>query len=664
MSCDASTNNVVSNLEKWNQAKTGGQDASPYEKEIANLLQQEYTLLSSQAKNSDPNRLNEVRERVNADLARQSANCNMPAMELVEQNGELVVTTSTGKTGFRVKIDEYQDSPTVTREQANAKSQSAANFALQITKFGDAPQTMKMDAVQQPCDPPATHSDVRASKPSDTHPQAPPRKAMPRYIPGERPIAGDDKLSQSDLHPIMERDHHNNMVYKFKDGSSVKFDQEQPPRVRELTNTRGERISLSYRGSSASASGFIMTDKNGSVMESGFKGLHDREWNVDTHGASWKVKELFRGARITDVGITEDYQLCMRDRSGNFLEQRRDGDVLKRDSRGRVTSEVTKVDRTTNFSYRGKETVPTTYTIEDAGGALIEHGVRKENSWKVYRPKQGTTSMHPDDLTNSENLVRNPADKVTSIRVNHRNGNAVMVHSNGDRSWRPSDDERLWRKTTGGAETIVHPRDNGKPEMHHFVSPDGVKTRYQYDARGSVLRISEHKPNGEVMKLSRADVSQDFVDQHGRRQKIEATHMADGSVRVNWLERNSQIVQRPVGSEVHEFMAKDGRRRVHSTVDTAGTKTEFDYNTATGEPVRMTISDVNGNTDVWTIESPIKSGIDNPVWKNKDGSKSFDGAVSVERDGSIKFTGRDGRQTVRTLRGVTLDVTPDPTIVR
>lgn len=140
--------------------------------------------------------------------------------------------------------------------------------------------------------------------------------------------------------------------------------------------------------------------------------------------------------------------------------------------------------------------------------------------------------------------------------------------------------------------------------------------------------------------------------------------MADGSVRVNWLERNSQIVQRPDGSEVHEFMAKDGRRRVHSTVDTAGTRTEFDYNTATGEPVRMRISDVNGNTDVWTIESPIKTGIDNPVWKNKDGSKSFDGAVSVERDGSIKFIGRDGRHTLRTLRGVTLDVTPDPTIVR
>ncbi|MBA3858361.1 MAG: hypothetical protein C0507_15760, partial [Cyanobacteria bacterium PR.3.49] len=589
MSCDASSNNVVSNLEKWNQAKTGGQDASPYEKEIAHLLQQEYTLLSSQAMNSDPNRLNEVREKVNADLARQSANCNMPAMELVEQNGELIVTTSTGKRGFNVKIDEYQDWLAFTPQQATAKAQSAANMALQVTRFGDAPQAITVDAQQKPCEPPATQSDSRGTTSSDTRPPVAPRKVMPKYIPGERPIAGDDKVPQNDLHPIMERDHRNNMVYKFKDGSSVKFDQEQPPRVRELTNTRGERISLSYRGSATSPSGFIMTDKNGSVMESGFKGLHDREWNVDTHGASWKVKEIFRGARITDVGVTEDFQLCMRDRSGNFLEQRRDGDVLKRDSRGRVTSEVTSVDRTTSFSYRGKETVPTTYTIEDGGGALIEHGVRKENAWKVYRPKQGTTSMHPDDLTNADNLVRNPADKVTSLRVNHRNGNAVMVHSNGDRSWRPSDDERLWRKTTGGAETIVHPRDNGKPEMQHFVSPDGVKTRYQYDDRGQVLRISEHKPNGEVIKLSRADVSQDFVDQDGRRQKIEATHMADGSVRVNWLERNSQIVQRPDGSEVHEFMAKDGRRRVHSTVDTAGTRTEFDYNTATGEPVRMTI---------------------------------------------------------------------------
>lgn len=646
MACDASSNSVVSNLEKWNEAKTSGQDAAPYEKEIAHLLQQEYTQLSAQAMNSDPNRLNDMRVRVNADLARQSVNCNMPAMELVEQNGELIVTTRTGHQGFSVKIDEYggevEAMKAVSPEQAAAKANSPANIALQITKFGDA----------------------RSSAVIDDRPHALARKPLPKYIPGERPIAGDDKVSQSDLHPVMERDHHNNMVYKFKDGSAVKFDQEKPPRVRELINTRGEKISLSYRGESKSPSGFIMTDKNGSVMESGFKGLHDREWSIDTHGASWKVKELFRGARVTDIGVTEDFQLCMRDRTGSFIEQRRDGDVLKRDTRGRVTSEVTIVDRTTNFTYRGKETVPTAYTIEDGGGALIEHGVRKENTWKVYRPKQGTTSMRPDDLTNADNLVRNPADKITSLRVNHRNGNAVMVHSNGDRSWRPSDDERLWRKTTGGAETIVHPRDNGKPEMQHFVSPDGVKTRYQYDERGQVLQITEQKPGGEVLKLSRADVSQDFVDQHGRRQKIEATHLADGSVRVNWLERNSQIVQRPDGSEVHEFMARDGRRRVHSTTDTTGTKTEFDYNTATGEPVRMTISDANGNTDVWMIESAIKTGIDNPVWKNKDGSKTFEGVVSVERDGSVKFIGRDGRHTLRTLRGVTLDVTPDPSIVR
>ncbi len=115
---------------------------------------------------------------------------------------------------------------------------------------------------------------------------------------------------------------------------------------------------------------------------------------------------------------------------------------------------------------------------------------------------------------------------------------------------------------------------------------------------------------------------------------------------------------------MHEFIARDGRRRVHSTIDTKGTTTEFVYNISTGEPVRLKITDAKGNQDVWTIESPIKTGIDNPVWKNQDRTKTFEGAVSVERDGSVKYTGKDGRVALKTLRGVTLDVTPNPTLLQ
>jgi len=631
MACDSSPSNLVSNLEKWNEAKSAGRgDTASIENEIAQQLQNEYVVRSSQAMNSDPERVNHMRENINAQLAQQETSCSMPHMELIEVNGGLRVVTKGGKEGFNVRIDENQ------AEQIAIESKVAT-------------------AAQKPCENPVPAEAVR---PAVLH------KPVPKYVPGERPIAGGERLTAADFDATMERDHHNNMVYKFKDGSSVKFDGAQPPRAAELMNARGERISLSYRGESRTPSSFVMTDRNGSVIESGFKGPRDREWNIDTGNANWKVKEAFRGAHITDIGVSEDLQLVMKERSGNFIEQRRDGDVLKRDFRGRVTGEVTAVGRTTEFRYSGKDSTPSTYTVTDGGGAIIEHGERKNHSWNVYKPKQGTTSLHPDSLNNPDHLVRNPSDKVASLLVNHRNGNAVMVHGNGDRTWRPGDDERLWRKTTGGAETITHPRDNGRPEMHHFVSTTGVKTRYEYDGNGQVLRMTEHHPNGEINKLSRRGVSQDFVDENGRRQKIEATHLADGSIRINWLERNSQIVQRPDGAEVHEFIARDGRRRVHSTIDTKGTTTEFVYNISTGEPVRLKITDAKGNQDVWTIESPIKTGIDNPVWKNQDRTKTFEGSVSVERDGSVKYTGKDGRVALKTLRGVTLDVTPNPTLLQ
>lgn len=657
MACDASSSNLVSSLEKWNAAKTAGSgDTTSMEKEIAQQLQNEYSTLSSQAMNSDPNRISDMREKINAELAQQEAACNMPHMELVETNGGLRVVTAGGKDGFNVKIDENQVEQATVSLSSKTFTDGAVAGAVSAVSSADKASTGDKAASTQPCDKSAAVLD--ASRPPVVH------KPVPKYVPGDRPIAGGDKLSPSDIDAKMERDYHNNMVYKFKDGSSVKFDQAQPPRVAELMNARGERISLTYRGESKAPISFVMTDKNGAVIESGFKGTRDREWNIDTSHSGWKVKDAFRGARITDIGISDDLQLVMKDKNGNFLEHRRDGDVLKRDFRGRITSEVTIVGRTTDFTYSGKDSNPSSYTITDGGGAIIEHGERKNHSWNIFKPKQGVTTLDPGSLNNPDNLVRNPADKVASIQMNHRTGNAVMMHANGDRTWRPGDDERLWRKTTGGAETITHPNDNGKPEMQHFVSTDGVKTRYEYDKNGQVLRMTEHHPNGEVNKLSRRDVSQDFVDEHGKRQKIEASHLADGSVRINYLERNLQVVQRPDGSEVHEFMAKDGRRRVHSTVDTKGTATEFVYNTTTGEPIRLEITDAKGNHDVWTIESPIKTGIDNPVWKNQDGTKSFEGTVSVEKDGSVKYTGRDGRVTLKTLRGVTLDVTPSPTILQ
>jgi|GEM_PF-2105661 len=666
MACDASPSNLVSSLEKWSEAKAAGSgDTASMEHDIAQQLQNEYSVLSSQAMNSDPNRINDMREKINAELAQQEASCNMPHMELIEANGGLRVVTGGGKEGFNVKIDEnqaeqaavslaYKASPDVTSTVTNSAASDSQPGKANTAATDKTTKTA--EGAQPPCE--------KAPVPAEAVRPTVVQKPVPKYVPGERPIAGGDKLQPSDMDAKMERDYHNNMVYKFKDGSSVKFDQTQPPRAIELMNARGERISLSYRGESKTPNSFIMTDKNGAVIESGFKGARDREWNIDTSHASWKGKDAFYGARITDIGVSSDLQLVMRDRSGNFIEHRRDGDVLKRDFRGRITSEVTIVGRTTDFKYTGKDSNPSSYTITDGGGAIIEHGERKNHSWNTFRPKQGTTTLDPGNLNNPDNLVRNPSDRVASIRMNHRNGDAVMMHGNGDRTWRPGDDERLWRKTTGGAETITHPRDNGKPEMQHFVSPTGVKTRYEYDGNGQVLKMTEHHPNGEVNKLSRRDVSQDFVDENGKRQKIEATHLADGSVRINYLERNSQIVQRPDGTEVHEFMAKDGRRRVHSTVDTKGTTTEFLYNTTTGEPIRLTISDAKGNQDVWTIESPIKTGIDNPVWMNQDRTKSFEGTVSVERDGSVKYTGKDGRVTLKTLRGITLDVTPSPTIIK
>lgn len=345
MACDASSSNLVSSLEKWNEAKTAGNgDTTSIEREIAQQLQNEYSMLSSQEMNSDPNRMNDMREKINAELAQQEATCSMPHMEIVETSGGLRVVTGSGKDGFNVKIDE-----TVAEQAAVSmafKTSTDGALAGTVSAVGSADKVSTGDKVTsaQPCDKaPAV---VEATRPPVVH------KPVAKYVPGDRPIAGGEKLSASDFDAKMERDYHNNMVYKFKGGSLVKFDQAQPPRVAELMNARGERISLTYRGESKAPISFVVTDKNGAVIESGFRGSRDREWNIDTSHANWKVKDAFQGARITDIGISDDLQLVMKDRSGNFIEHRRDGDVLKRDFRGRITSEVTMVGRTTDCVFR------------------------------------------------------------------------------------------------------------------------------------------------------------------------------------------------------------------------------------------------------------------------------------------------------------------------
>ncbi len=715
MACDASANTIVTSLEQWNAAKTDGQNdlAKQLESDIAAKLQREYVIMSANAGNSDPDRLNDMRENINAELDRQARQCGVPKIELIEHNGKLQVMS--GGNGFTVAIDEAQGNedgadlayksrpqpkPDITQtyapvtdlgqpvmkslDKAEAKrekeekklaDQKPAEAKLSgdpttnsQAKPADAqaqPQS-KPDVQQKPVDatkPSDATKPADAAKPADAPKPVKPAKPVPKYQPGDRPVAGNDKLPYDQLHPKLERDYHNNMVFKYKDGASIKWDQNQPPRVTDMTTARGEKISLTYRGESKNPSSFIVTDKNGNVMESGFKGLHDKEWTIDSHYANPKVAAAFKGARITDVGVTDDLQICMRDKSGNFIERHRDGEIVKRDTRGRITAEITPIGRTTSFTYAGKDSNPSAYTIEGKNGEIIEHGEKKNQSWNIFRRQPGQESLDKNSLSNPANLVKDPIERVSSVHVNHNNGNAIMTHGNGDKTARYGDDERLWRRTTGGAETISH-TDYGKKEMTHFKSTNGVKTWYEYDNNGQVLKVTSQLPDGKVHRLKRSDVSQDFVDEKGERQKIEAKHLPDGSVRINWLERNSMVTQRPDGSELHEFMAKDGRRRVHSTADTTGTRTEFVYNTTTGDPVRLKITDKKGFTDVWTLESPIKTGLDNPVWKNQDGSKTFEGFVSVERDGSVKFTSKDGKQQLRTLRGVNLDVTPQPTIVQ
>lgn len=760
MACEASSNTIVTSLEQWNAAKSGGQEteAANLERDIAAKLQREYVIMSADAGNSDPDRLKDMREKINVELARQSDVCGVPKIEIIEYNGKLQVMS--GNKGFTVAIDETQGNldgaewafksrppvqPDITTTYApvadlgqpvmksldkaearrEAEEKKAAQNAptpdsklsgldggtvsggqpkpadvqppvqaqkpadvqpqptVQVQKPADAqpqakpadaqPQAKPADAQPQakPADaqPQAKPTDAQAQKPADVQAQKPadkpapkPHKPAPKYKPGERPVAGTDKAS-SEVPKLERRDYEDNMVYKYKDGAKVKWDKNAPPRVSDITNARGDRISLTYRGESKNPVSFIVSDKNGNLMESGFKGIHDKEWTIDTQFAKPHVAAAFKGARITDIGVSDDLQIVMKDKSGSFIERHRDGDVVKRDSRGRITTEVTPVGRTTKFTYAGKDASPSSYTIEGKHGEVVEHGEQKNHSWNVYRRQAGQESLDKNSLNNPANLVKDPVDKVKSIHVNHHTGDAVMTHPNGDRTGRYSSDERIWRRTTGGAETYTH-SDYGTKELTHFKSTSGVKTWYEYDERGQVLKVTDQHPDGTVRRLKRSDVSQDFVNERGERQKIEAKHLPDGSVRINWLERNSMITQRPDGSELREFMAKDGRRRVHSTTDTTGTKTEFVYNHATGDPIRLTITDKKGQTDVWTIESPIKTGLDNPVWKNKDGSKTFEGVVTVERDGSVKFTSRDGKQQLRTLRGVNLDVTPAPTIIQ
>lgn len=516
------------------------------------------------------------------------------------------------------------------------------------------------DASAQPHDKVATANS--AMKPADAVSEAPKKVVKHGIAPaprGERRVAGNDEWT---VDAKLIRNDDGTFNYRWKDASEVRWDANQPPRVAQIKNIDGTRTTLRYRGEEKHPSAFIVQDRNGTVTQTGHKtGVNS--WELDIR--SGDKHDLLKNSKIKEVFMTDDLQLCFKDKAGRTIEQHRDGDFIRRDIRGRIMMEATPAGRITNYEYEGTSSKPKSFLVADRDGSYIEHGVRAagkgNNGWTVYREVDGH-GLDPKNLKDPAREVRDPNEQVKSVSVNQRTGRRVLHHANGDDTWQPNDDRRVWRKNAGGSQTITGWGDDGRRQINHHVSAEGVKTRYEYDREGQPKYIREYAPDGETHRLQRRGL--DWY-QDGDKTNIETHRLKDGSVRVNYLDGNRQVTKHPTGETLYESFNQNGRRQVNKTIDTEGVQREFVYNRATGEPIRMTVTNPeNGGKEVWTIKSPLLTGADRQEWRS-DRGREYNGSISVDKDGSVRFVDNEGgKQWVQSVRGTLLDVTPSPKFVR
>ncbi len=464
------------------------------------------------------------------------------------------------------------------------------------------------------------------------------RRVIPAGDPGMKFPTGEiDPSSNLQFEGKTEKKADGSSVMRFGDGSQTKFDASNQHRAQEIVNVGGDRTSLLYNKDSSSPSRFFMTDKYGNAKGQGIKNAGDQFWNIDIPQEQ-KIAGLEQ-AKIVDVGINKNGQFVMKSVDGTLYEQQRDGDFVTRDKSGRVLSEVTPQGRMTNFEYDTKDVKPKKYTVTDANKKVVEIGVKNADGWSIFRPDPGAKAPDRKALDGSKNTDPSMALTVKDIHMDQRSGRVWQDAPKGDEVQRILQEDGQWRKNHGNQSAVIERGPTGEALLTQFDARNGSITRVQYDKNAQPIAITLKGTDmrAQDFAYSRSDANSAWKSADGREAPVDVMRLPDGSIRVTDEGAGRILTQYTNGSESVQTRNREGKYLVRRSTDANGTSNQIDYNIATHEPIRVTTKNIDGTGDVWTITSPLSHAGKHDVWKNQDGTKTFEGKVTVRPDGTVRF---------------------------
>lgn len=463
-----------------------------------------------------------------------------------------------------------------------------------------------------------------------------PRRVIPKGDPGMTiPTSEIDPASNYQFEGATLKNADGSSVTRFGDGSRTALDATTKHRPQEIVNVGGDRTSFQYVKDASSPSRFFMTDKYGNAKGQGIKNAGDQFWSIDI-----PQEQRIRGleqAKIVDVGVSKTGQFVMKSSEGIFYEQQRDGDFVTRDKSGRVISEVTMQGRATDFEYDGKDTKPKKYTVTNSQQKVVEIGVKTSEGWSIFRPDPSAKATDRKVLDGSKNAE--PTLTVKDIHMDQRSGRLWQDAPQGDEVQRILQQDGQWRKNHGNQSAVIERGPNGEALLTQFDAKDGAVTRVQYDKTGQPIAINLKAADRYSHSFSyvRADANSGWKTADGTEAAVEVLRLPDGSIRV--IDEGSGRIQTQYinGSESVQTRNSAGKYLVRRSTDSHGTSHQIDYNIATHEPIRVTTKNTDGQSEVWTITSPLSHAGKHDVWKSKHGTKTFEGKVTVRPDGSVRF---------------------------
>lgn len=470
---------------------------------------------------------------------------------------------------------------------------------------------------------------------------------------------------------------------RFKNGEITFDPSTRPPRPLEYVNLDGDRMKFKYEGDSQKAKSYTLTDKSGKEIESGEKGEKDSTWKIkrskEGNGPEDKLQN------IVDIKITPDGQLDFIEKNGLHHERCRSGNLLRRDSTGRILVEQTPGGRVTEYTYEGKSDQPNTFTVKDAKGNINEHGVSDGKTWSIYKPAAGEASLDPKKLDDPAKKFDDPFDGVRKVSVNQRDGMRVEEHNNGDRTWR--DDTREFRQNVSGAMEVVRRTAEGKFQLVSLRDARGVTTKYDYDGKGEVKAETRTYPNGQKHTLERQGETDEWKNSKGETVKVKAKVLEDGSVEMTYLDKKLMLTQTAKGAQLVRRMDPDGQNRLIHSTDAGGREIQYGYkDDGGGELKTMTLShkyfdekrqamaerkvfwektgEVDGE-ETWVCRDKVgerktADGKVEDVW-SKEPIGTFAGTHRINADGTLVRTHKGGKRDIMSVRGITITEQPQVT---